>query len=244
MIGPNNATYTPYGAYELKEKYQRNFATATGLAVSLVVVILLTAWIIQLIKGSEEVFMAPTVIKTIAELGPPPTIVQKPPQVKVTQPNVAVPKVGIPTPVADEDAPNDDVVLATREELADIVPPDISAGDGGDIKVDIKEDEYLPAAGEFVAAEVQPEMIKEVKPEYPRLAKQAGIEGTVWVMALVDKDGNVRDAKLAKSSGTPSLDDAAVKAAPLCKYKPAIQNGRPVACWVTYPCRFNLNTGG
>ena len=244
MIGPNNATYTPYGAYELKAKYQKNFAMSTGLAVSLIVVILLTMWIIQVIKGEDQMMAAPVVIKTIAELGPPPTIVQKPPQVKVTQPNVAVPKVGIPTPVADEDAPTEDVVLATREELADIVPPDVSAGTGGDIKVDIKEEEYLPAQGEFVAAEIQPEMIKEVKPEYPSLAKQAGIEGTVWIWAVVDKEGNVRDAKVAKTSGTQALDEAAVKAALLNKYKPAIQNGRPIACPVTYPVRFSLNAGG
>jgi len=225
MVGPNNATYTPYGAYELKAKYQKNFLFATGMAVGLVVAILLTFW----------------VIKTIADLGPPPTIVQKPPQVKVTQPNVAVPKVGIPTPVADEDAPADDVVLATRDELADIVPPDITAtGDGGDIQVDINDEDYLPAAGEFVAVEVQPEMIHEVKPTYPRLAEQARITGKVWVMALVDKDGNVRDAKVARSSGTASLDDAAVAAAKECKYKPGIQNGRPVAVWVTYPIEFVL----
>jgi protein TonB len=244
MAVTNNALYSPYGAYELKAKYQRNFLTATGLAVSLVLVILLTVWIIQAIRGHEEIFSAPTVIKTIAELGPPPTIVQKPPQVKVTQPNVAVPKVGIPTPVADESAPDDDVVLATREELALIVPPDISAGGDGNIQVDINEEDYLPAAGEFVAVEQQPEMISEVKPDYPRLAKQAGLEGKVYVMALVDREGNVRDAKVAKSSGSPQLDEAAVKAALLCKYKPAIQNGRPVACWVTYKVDFILNESG
>lgn len=241
MVGPNNATYTPYGAYELKAKYQRNFLTATGMTVALVVVILLTFWIIKMIEGSEQVYTATTVIKTIADLGPPPTIVQKPPQVKVTQPNVAVPKVGIPTPVADEDAPADDVVLATRDELADIVPPDITAaGDGGDIKVDIQQEDYIPASGEFVAVEVQPEMILEVKPTYPRLAEQARITGKVWVEVLVDKEGNVREAKVIRSSGTPSLDEAAVQAAKQCKYKPGIQNGRPVAVRVTYDIKFEL----
>ena len=239
MVGPNNATYTPYGAYELKAKYQQNFLAATGMAVSLVVAILLTVWIVKLIQGSEQIFMAPTVIKTIADLGPPPTIVQKPPQVKVTQPNVAIPKVGIPTPVADEDAPDDDVVLATKEELADIVPPDITAGDG-DIKVEITED-YIPSSTEFQALENPPEMIHEVKPVYPPFAQKALIEGKAIVRALVDKDGNVREANIAKTSGVQSLDDAAIKAALECKYKPGIQNGRPVFCWVTYPVVFQLD---
>jgi periplasmic protein TonB len=242
MVGPNNATYSPYGAYELKAKYQRNFAMATGFAFSLVAIILLTAWIVSAIQGSEVIYSAPRTIKTIAELGPPPTIVQKPPQVQVTQPNVAVPKVGIPTPVADEDAPNDDVVMATRQELADIVPPDVTAGgDAGDIKVDINEEEYLPAPGELQILEVNPEEIKKVDPPYPPMAKQIGLEGVVWIYALVDKDGSVREARVAKSSGAQSLDDAAVKAALQYQYKPGIQNGRPVVCWVTYSVTFTLD---
>jgi TonB family protein len=58
---------------------------------------------------------------------------------------------------------------------------------------------------------------------------------------LVDKDGNVRDALVLKSSGTASLDEAAVEASYDCKFKPGIQNGRPVACWVTYRVEFVLD---
>ncbi len=241
MIGPNNATYTPYGAYELKAKYQRNFLSATGMTVGLLVAILLTFWIIKKVQGSEQVFMAPTVIKTIADLGPPPTIVQKPPQVQVTQPNVAVPKVGIPTPVADEDAPADDVVLATKDELADIVPPDITASGDGDIKVDINEEDYIPAPGEFQPLEVTPEVLKEVQAEYPRMAREAQMEGKVTVWGLVDKDGNVIETKIAKASGSETLDEAAQRALMQFKFKPGIQNGRPVKCWISKVFTFELN---
>lgn len=241
MIGPNNATYTPYGAYEMKARYQNNFLFATGSAVGLVLAILITVWVIKLIQGSEEIFMAPTVIKTIADLGPPPTIVQKPPQVQVTQPNVAIPKVGIPTPVAEEDAPADDVVLATKDELADIVPPDIASSGDGDIKVDINEEDYIPAPGEFQALEQNPEIIKEVAAEYPRFAKDAGLEGKVVVWGLVDKDGNIIQTKIARPSGTPSLDEAAEKALMLFKLKPGIQNGRPVKCWISKLFSFEID---
>ncbi len=240
MIGPNNATYTPYGAYEMKAKYQRNFLSATGMTVGFVLAILLTFWVIKMIQDDEQIFVAPTVIKTIADLGPPPTIVQKPPQVQVTQPNVAVPKVGIPTPVAEEDAPTDDVVLATKDELADIVPPDIASSGDGDIKVDIKEEDYIPAPGEFQALEQQPEIIKSILPEYPRFAKDAGLEGKVIMWGLVDKDGNVIETKPYKPSGTASLDEAAAKALMQYKFKPGIQNGRPVKCWVSVPFVFTL----
>jgi protein TonB len=162
--------------------------------------------------------------------------------VTVEAPQTAAPKVGIPKPVADEEVLDEDVVLATRDELAEIVAPDIAtvAGDG-EIEIDIAEEDYLPAPDEFVPVEIYPEMIYEEPLEYPRLAKQAGITGVVWVQALVDKDGNVRDVRVGKSSGTVSLDEAALKQARGCKYKPGIQNGRPIACWVSYRVDFKLN---
>jgi protein TonB len=243
MAHPNSALYSPYGAYELKAKYQRNFLMGSLSILALVVLILLVVWIVAALRGSEQIMSAPKVIKTIAELGPPPTIAKKPPQINVAQPNVAAPKIGIPKPVADEEVQDEDVQIASQKELADINTPDIKdiANEGSNVVVDIKEDEYLPPPDEFTPVEIYPEMIYQETPEYPRLAKQAGLEGTVWVKALVDKEGNVRDAQLAKTCGTQSLDEAAVKAAFKNKFKPGIQNGRPVACWVTYKVDFKLN---
>lgn len=150
------------------------------------------------------------------------------------------PKVGIPKPVADDEVMDDDVTLATREELAEIVAPDITSASSGDadIVVDIQDDEYLPAPDEFTPVEIVAEMIYYETPEYPRLARQAGLEGLVRVKALVDRNGNVKDAMLYQSCGTTSLDEAAVGASYKCKFKPAIQNGRPVAMWVTYKVEF------
>lgn len=243
-MAQTNSLYSSYGAYELKAKYQRNFLLATAITVGFVVLLLVTAWAIKTFSAEdlEAIDATARVIKTVADLGPPPTIAKKPPQVKVSQPNVAAPKVGIPKPVADEDVLDEDVVLATREELAEIVAPDIisDGSDDGPIVVDISEEDYMPAPDEFVPVEILPEMIYQETPEYPRLAKQAGITGTVWVKALVDREGSVRNALVGKSSGTASLDDAAIEAAYKNKFKPGIQNGRPVNVWVTYKITFEL----
>lgn len=236
-----NALYSPYGAYELKSKYQRNFLFGTLFTLAVVALILLVSWIVS-VMGEEEIFEAPAVvIKTVADLGPPPSVAKKPPQVQVSQPNVAMPKVGIPKPVADEEVLDDDVVIASREELAEIVAPDITEGaDDGPIVVDIADDDFLPAPTDFIPVEIFPEMIFEHVPDYPRLAEQAGITGLVWVKALVDEEGLVRKAILGKTSGVNSLDEAAVQAAYKCRYKPGIQNGRPVKVWVTYKVEFEL----
>ncbi len=237
-----SSLYSPYGAFELKAKYQRNFALGTIITASAVGLILLTAFVISRV-GGEEIPEAPAVvIKTVADLGPPPSIAKRPPQVQVNQPNVAAPKVGIPKPVADDEVADEDVVIATQDELADITRPDITTQSGGDdIVVDIKDEDFLPAPDDFIPVEIYPEMIYEYTPPYPRLAEQAGITGRVWVKALVDEEGNVIKAMLGKTSGTQSLDEAAVEAAYKNKFKPGIQNGRPVKVWVTYKVDFQLD---
>jgi len=238
----SSALYSPYGAYELKAKYQRNFMIGTLSTLGFVLLILSVFGIIAAIPDDDAMMAPSVVIKTVADLGPPPTIAKAKPQIELAQPNVAAPKVGIPKPVADDEVMDDDVVLATREELAEIVAPDIVAGDaGGDIVVDIQDDDYMPAPDEFVAVEIYPEMIYEATPPYPRLAEQAGITGRVYVKALVDESGSVIKAQVGKSSGTESLDEAAVEAAYKNKFKPGIQNGRPIKVWVTYKVDFILD---
>ncbi len=236
-----SAIYSPYGAFELKAKYQKNFGLGTLITLAFVLFVLAVAWIISALPEEEYADAPAVVIKTVADLGPPPSVAKKPPQVKVSAPQVAAPKVGIPKPVADDEVIDEDVVIATRDELADIVAPDVTEiADGGEIAVDIDPEEYLPEPDEFVPVEIYPEMIHKENPVYPSLARQAGITGTVWVKALVDEEGKVRRAIVAKTSGTVSLDEAAVEAALKCQYKPGIQNGRPVAVWVTYPVEFTL----
>jgi protein TonB len=238
-----NALYGGYGAYELKAKYQKNMLMGTLFGLALVVVIVLSVFIIKLLSQEDTIYVQPTVIKTIADLGPPPTVAKQKPRVDIAQPKQAAPKVGIPKPVADDEVVDDDVMIASREELAEIVAPEItdpSASD--DIVVDIPLEEYMPAPGEFVPVEIPAEMIYEEIPEYPRLARSAGMEAVVWVKALVDKDGDVRDAMILRSSGSKAgFDEAALKAAHKCKFKPAIQNGRPVAVWVSYQVEFILD---
>ncbi len=239
-----NVVYSPYGAYELKRKYQFNFLMGTVITAAFIGLILAVSWIISAMGDDLDAIDATAVvIRTVADLGPPPSVTKKPPQIQVDQPQVAAPTVGIPTPVADDEVVDEDVVLATRAELAEIVAPDITAATDGDgeIVVAIDDDDYLPSPDEFVPVEIMPEMIYQHTPEYPRLAKQAGITGVVWVKALVDKEGNVRKAMVGKSSGTQALDESAVNAAEHNRFKPGIQNGRPVNVWVTYKVTFTLD---
>lgn len=88
--------------------------------------------------------------------------------------------------------------------------------------------------------EEMPQPVKLVKPEYPEMARRAGVEGLVILHLLIDVDGSVIRVKVAKPSGEAGFEEAAVEAAWKCKFTPGKQNGRPVRVWVSLPFRFEL----
>ncbi len=99
--------------------------------------------------------------------------------------------------------------------------------------------ERLPKFGERVAVDSLPEAIGKVLPDYPDAAREAGVDGTVIVMALVGRDGTVRDVRIRKS--IPKLDTAAMQSVLRWKFRPATRRGKPVAVWVAVPVRFSLH---
>jgi len=237
--------FISYGAYELKRCYQKHLGLAVILAGFLYLVII--GGFVLYTKASEEIPEAKGVvrIKTLAELAAPPSLSQtQAPQIAVAAPTVAPPSVGIPEAVPDEEAP-EEVTVATQAELgkiADLSATSIIGGGGGDsIAVEIPEEEYLPSPEDFVPTDELPVPIKEVEPDYPPLARQAGIEGMVWVKVLVDKNGKVRDAIILKASGASAgFEEAALAAVSKWEFKPAISNNQPVAVWAMLPVRFVL----
>ncbi len=96
----------------------------------------------------------------------------------------------------------------------------------------------LPAMGDFVPRDTEPQFIRFVTPGYPRLAVLSQVEGLVLVHMLVDTRGRVIDARA--TGGPEILREAAVQAALQCLLTPAMQGDRPVAVWVSLPFRFSL----
>lgn len=100
--------------------------------------------------------------------------------------------------------------------------------------VTVEEMPEFPGGVEALAAFIK----KEVK--YPKKAKRAGIEGQVVVGFIVDKDGSVTDVVVAKGVD-PLLDEEAMRAVRLMpKWKPGLQNGKPVKTKFNLPVRFKL----
>jgi protein TonB len=249
MKNPSTPEITfPYGAFELKRAYQKHLGLAIIIAGLSFLIIVGLVHLYFALSAEEEVTATRVVrIRTLSELGAPPSVSQtQVPQLAVAQPQIAAaPKVGIPKAVPDEEAP-EEVTIATQAELGQI--SDLKAGvlggeGGGDsIAIEIPVEEYLPPPDEFVPFDEMPVPINPGKPPYPELARKAGIEGTVWVKALVDKRGKVRDVLVVKESGANAgFEEAAIQHGYTITYKPAISNGQPIAVWVTYPVHFTLH---
>ncbi|HEX9180830.1 MAG TPA: energy transducer TonB [Burkholderiales bacterium] len=77
-------------------------------------------------------------------------------------------------------------------------------------------------------------------PDYPAVARRRGLEGVVLLSVLVNEAGLPKEVKLARSSGTPILDDAALEAVKGWRFVPARQGEQAVSAWVEVPIRFRL----
>lgn len=87
-----------------------------------------------------------------------------------------------------------------------------------------------------------PVVISSVRPNYPRSAINAEVEGVAYVILSVDASGNVTEAVIAGSTGNPALDRAAVEAAYQWRFSPALDRyGQPSPCHITIPFQFSLH---
>jgi protein TonB len=84
-------------------------------------------------------------------------------------------------------------------------------------------------------------LIRKVNPAYPPLARQARIQGTVILQALISKDGNIENLQLI--SGHPMLAPSAIEAVKQWKYKPYLLNGEPVEVETQVQVNFTLAGG-
>lgn len=92
----------------------------------------------------------------------------------------------------------------------------------------------------FVTSSAPPTLISRAKPDYPEIARRAGLEGTVLVHVLVGPNGRVRAVDVIQGVH-PLLDKAAVAAAMKCRFEPARQREVPVRAWMAMPFRFRLH---
>ena len=168
------------------------------------------------LEGPQELFTVEDIQQTKQENRPPP-----PPK----------PPIPIEAPSDDvlEDIEIEDTEIDFEAEIEAPPPP----------KEDIEEEQTY-----FVAVEEMPSPIGGIKAiqekiVYPEIAKRAGVEGKVYILAFVNEQGEVTKAQVIKGIGA-GCDEAALNAVLKTRFTPGKQRGKPVKVQVSIPIIFKL----
>ncbi|HHQ48983.1 MAG TPA: energy transducer TonB, partial [Acidobacteria bacterium] len=87
----------------------------------------------------------------------------------------------------------------------------------------------------------EPILIKQVKPEYPPLARRTKASGEVRLRALVGPDGSVEKVQILKVSRTGvGFEKAAERAVRQWRYRPATKRGVKVRMWIPIRIPFKV----
>ena len=116
---------------------------------------------------------------------------------------------------------------------------DVLHGTGG-APVLAKTPAPMPRRVRVPAQVAEANLIHDVAPQYPPEAGRKRIEGTVVLMAVIGKDGIVREVRV--ESGLPLLAQAAIDAVKQWRYKPYLLNGEAVEVDSHITINFTLST--
>jgi TonB family protein len=97
----------------------------------------------------------------------------------------------------------------------------------------------VPCILQVTAAEAGRHLIKNPRPSYPPLAKQARIQGTVVLRVNISPTGKVSSVKMV--SGHPILAQAAKDAVQQWEYSPFRQNGQSCSAYAPVEVPFKLD---
>ena len=203
---------------DLHSHYRDVFEKSLALTLGLFLLVFLT-WQSMEIKAYES--MRKQQIIEVQDIPKTRQMKQPPPP----------PRPAVPVETESEDVPEDVEIETTElEAVIDVAPP--------------PPPEEAPPPDEFWWAEEMPELVKFVVPDYPEIAKKAGLECVVWIHILVDEKGKAAKVKVFKPCGKAGFNEAAEEAAWKCKFTPGKQNEKPIRVWVSIPFRFELRGGG
>lgn len=251
-----------YGGYLLRKLYPSNMTKANIVATLLFLLGISIPLIAKFVKdrlpeetliNAEVTLAEPPPLDPKAPPPPPPPKAEPPPK----KPTIAfvAPKVKKDEEVIEEVVPPD-VADLTAE-----ISTKTQEGDENGISEGLlpEAEEAPPAVVEEVKEEKPEEVFKvvEQKPEYPDgeaamlkfiyenikyppIARENGVEGTVYVRFVVEKDGSVSNTEIVRDIGAGCGEEAMRVVKKFPRWNPGKQRGRPVRVYFNLPVKFKL----
>jgi protein TonB len=91
-----------------------------------------------------------------------------------------------------------------------------------------------------MSADTAPALTHEVQPEYPLLARQMKVQGSVVLEAMVGKDGGIQDLRVL--TGPSILASAAREAVKQWRFRPYVRDGQAVDTQTNITVNFTIQT--
>jgi periplasmic protein TonB len=218
----------------------------TGLALAIQVVIVATMLLIPLVV--TEAIDLHQFNKTLL-IAPPPPAAPPPPMVHA---QVVTPKLAILHPMLTAPTIIPKKIVETASDLGSTAPaisdgPGVAGGTGDVLGSSLSAIAPPPPPAltrpkgpiRISSGMKEPRLLSAPPVEYSPIARQAHVQGTVLLEAIIDEQGNVTQVRAI--SGPGLLFQSAIKAVAGRKYEPTYLDGQPVAIRLDVTVNFHLN---
>lgn len=88
--------------------------------------------------------------------------------------------------------------------------------------------------------DVRPVALNQPRPNYTEEARKNKISGVVHTRILIGSDGTVKQVRIVGSGLPDGLNEEAIRAAYLMRFRPAMKSGQPVSVWQLLDITFTL----
>lgn len=163
----------------------------------------------------------------------PPTEQPPPPPPKIQQPEIV--EVPDEEEIEEEIEVDLDVEITEEEVMEEVIIEEAPEEEVADEIFQIVEDPATPKGGyeafyEYVSKNMR----------YPAQARRMGIEGTVYVQFVVEKDGSITDVQAVRGIGAGCDEEAVRVIQQQPNWNPPKQRGKPVRQRIILPIKFQL----
>jgi|SRR5688572_9719058 len=244
-----------YGAYAIRSIYGKHVLLASLIAAIVLALMLGAPYLSKLLDNQESEEEVSLKQVKYTDLAPPPPIDKNtppPPKLDVPPPVKTIIKF-LPPKVTEKEIIEEEK-MPTIEEIKQNDTGAENVEGTGEIIFDEPVEEVMKDEGDddviFTVVEQQAEfaggyeamakfLSKNVK--YPAVARRMGVEGSVFVSFVIDREGKISDPQVIKGVSA-ECDKEAIRVIQLMPpWRPGKQNGKAVRCRFVLPIKFKLS---
>ncbi len=180
----------------------------------------------------------PTVVKSKAP--PPPTAAENKTPTIVTSDRAVLPPLEVEVVAGSHHRPLQPNSNSVRVDMqSETAEPQAANGDSS---VPVTQQGAVVQASNtmHISANAAQIVSRPVEPDYPMLAKQMKVQGSVVLQVLIDRGGNIEDLHVL--SGPAILSSAAMQAVKQWRFRPYYLSGEPVETQARITVNFTIST--